>query len=101
MKKDKFVGQEAIKKVKEEGIDRRLVAMVSGERIFPRKGYEIFSDGKKIGTITSGTVSPILNKPIALGYVDTEYKSVGTKINIVIRNKEVPAEIVKLPFIEK
>jgi aminomethyltransferase len=100
LKKDKFIGQEAIKKVKEEGIKRRLVAIISDERIFPRQGYGIVSDRKKIGTITSGTVSPILDKPIALGYVDAEYKSVGTKINIVIRNKEVPAEIVKLPFIK-
>ncbi|MCH7964923.1 MAG: glycine cleavage system aminomethyltransferase GcvT [Bacteroidetes bacterium] len=101
LKKDKFIGQDAIKKVKEEGIKKGLAAMVSGERIFPRKGYDIFSDGKKIGTLTSGTVSPVLEKPIALGYIDAEYKSVGTKVNIVIRNKEVPAEIVKLPFIEK
>jgi aminomethyltransferase len=61
----------------------------------------VFSDGKKIGALTSGTVSPVLEKPIALGYIDTEYISVGTKVNIVIRDKEVPAEIVKLPFIEK
>jgi len=101
LKKDKFVGQEAIKKIKEEGINRRLVAIISNERIFPRQGYEIVSDGKKIGGITSGTVSPMLDKPIALGYIDAEYKSVGTKVNIVIRNKEIPAEIVKLPFIEK
>jgi aminomethyltransferase len=101
LKKDKFVGQEAIKKVKEEGINRRLVAIISNERIFPRQGYGIVSDGKKIGTVTSGTVSPMLDKPIALGYVDAEYKSVGTKVSIVIRNKEVPAEVVKLPFIKK
>ena len=69
--------------------------------MFPRQGYGIVSDGKKIGTVASGTVSPMLDKPIALGYVDAEYKSVCTKVNIVIRNKEVPAEIVKLPFIEK
>ena len=101
LKKDKFIGQDAIKKVKEEGIKRRLVAIISNERIFPRQGYEIFTDGKKIGTLTSGTVSPVLEKPIALGYIDAEYKSVGTKVTIVIRNKEAPAEIVKLPFIEK
>ncbi len=99
--KDKFVGQEAIKKIKEEGINRRLVAIISNERMFPRQGYGIVCNGKKIGTITSGTVSPMLDKPIALGYVDAEYKSVGTKVNIVIRNKEVPAEVVKLPFIKK
>jgi aminomethyltransferase len=101
LKKDKFVGQEAIKKIKEEGINRRLVAIISNERMFPRQGYGIVCNGKKIGTITSGTVSPMLDKPIALGYVDAEYKSVGTKVNIVIRNKEVPAEVVKLPFIKK
>jgi len=101
LKKNKFIGQDAIKKVKEEGIKRRLVAIISYERIFPRKGYEIFSDGKKIGSLTSGTVSPVLEKAIALGYIDVEYKSVGTKVNIIIRNKKVPAEIVKLPFIEK
>ncbi len=101
LKKDKFIGQEAIKKVKEEGIKRKLTAIISNERIFPRLGYVVFSDGKKIGALTSGTVSPVLEKPIALGYIDTEYISVGTKVNIVIRDKEVPAEIVKLPFIEK
>jgi aminomethyltransferase len=101
LKKDKFIGQEAIKKVKEEGIKRRLVAIISNKRIFPRQGHGIFADGKKIGTITSGTVSPILEKPIALGYIDTDYKAVGTKVNIEIRNKEVPAELIKLPFIKK
>jgi aminomethyltransferase len=101
LKKDKFIGQEAIKKVKEEGVKKRLIAIISNERIFPRQGYGIFSDGKKIGVLTSGTVSPVLEKPIALGYIDVEYKSVGTKVNIAIRDKEVAAEIVKLPFIEK
>jgi aminomethyltransferase len=101
LKKEEFIGQKAIQKVKEEGIKRRLVAMVSNERIFPRKGYDIFSNDEKIGVITSGTVSPVLEKPIALGYVNAEHKSVGTAVQILIRNKKVPAEIVKLPFIEK
>jgi glycine cleavage system T protein (aminomethyltransferase) len=101
LKKEEFIGREAIQKVKDEGIKRRLVAMVSNERIFPRKGYDIFSNEKKIGVVTSGTVSPVLEKPIALGYVNAEFKSVGTEVQILIRNKKVPAEIVKLPFIEK
>jgi aminomethyltransferase len=101
LKKEKFIGINAIKKIKEEGIKRRLVAMVSNERTFPRQGHEIITDGKKIGTVTSGTISPVLEKPIALGYVDADYKSVGTQVNFLIRNKEVPAEVVKLPFIEK
>jgi aminomethyltransferase len=100
-KKPGFIGLDVIKKIKEEGIKRRLVAMVAGERTFPRHGYEIRADGKKIGTITSGTVSPVTEKPIALGYVDAEYKSIGSKVNFLVRNKEIPAEVVKLPFIEK
>lgn len=99
--KGDFNGKNAIMKVKEEGIKRKLVAMISDERTFPRHGYNITSNGNKIGIITSGTVSPILEKPIALGYVDAGFKSVGTKVNFLIREKEIPAEIVKLPFIEK
>ena len=101
LNKDKFIGQEALIKVKENGIRRKLVALVSEERSFPRQGYEITVNGKKVGSITSGTVSPVLEKPIALGYVDTEFTSVGTKVNFLVRGKEVPAEVVKLPFINK
>jgi len=99
--KPKFVGKDVILKVKEDGIKRKLVAMTSNERTFPRHGYEITVNHIKVGNITSGTVSPVLEKPIALGYVDAEYKSVGTKVNFLIRDKEIPAEIVKLPFIKK
>ena len=49
--------------------------------------------------VTSGTVSPILDKPIALGYVDSEYANEGSELNFLIRGKEIPAKIVKLPFI--
>ena len=101
MNKQRFIGKNTIVKVKEEGIKRKLVAMISNERTFPRHGYDITVNHAKVGNITSGTVSPILEKPIALGYVDNEYKSIGTKVNFMIRDKEIPAEIVKLPFIKK
>lgn len=101
LNKEEFIGKEAIQKVKDEGLKRRLVAMISDERAFPRHGYDITADGKKIGTITSGTVSPVLDKPIALGYVDAQYKSIGTKVNFLIRGKEIPAEVIKLPFVQK
>lgn len=101
VKKENFIGLQAIKKIKEEGIKRRLVAMVASARTFPRQGYEIYANGKNIGVVTSGTVSPITEKPIALGYVNVDYKEFGTKINLLVRNKEVPAEVVKLPFIKK
>ena len=101
LNKEKFIGQEALIKEKENGSRRKLVALVSEERSFPRQGYDITVFGKKVGSITSGTVSPVLEKPIALGYVDTEFTSVGTKVNFLVRGKKVPAEVVKIPFINK
>ncbi len=101
LNKEKFIGQEALIKEKENGSRRKLVAFISEERSFPRQGYEITVNGRRVGNITSGTVSPVLEKPIALGYVDTEFASVGTKLNFLVRGKEVPAEVVKLPFINK
>lgn len=100
-KKGDFIGREELLKVKENGPKRKLVPMVAKTRAFPRKGYEIKADGKPVGEITSGTVSPILQKPIAMGYVDINYAAEGQELQFVIRNKEIPAEVVKLPFVEK
>jgi aminomethyltransferase len=70
------------------------------ERGIPRKGYELAnSEGSVIGNVTSGTMSPILGKGIGMGYVAKEYSAFGTQIFVKIRNKVIPAEIVKLPFI--
>ena len=99
LKKENFIGLDSILKAKNDGLKRRLVALTSNERAFPRHGYDITFNGEKIGTITSGTISPVLEKPIALGYVDTRFKEAGTKVNFLIRGKEIPAEIVKLPFV--
>lgn len=101
LKKGEFIGKEVLVKVNDEGPSRKLVGMVTDQKAFPRHGYEIHADGKKIGDVTSGTVSPILEKPIAMGYVSAEYAEPGKKVNIMIRGKEVQAEVIKLPFIKK
>ncbi len=101
LKKGDFVGSDAIKKAKENGLKRKLVAMIADQKSFPRHGYDITVNKNKIGHITSGTVSPILEKPIALGYVDSEFQNEGSVINWMIRDKEIPAKVVKLPFIIK
>jgi len=100
LKKGAFIGSDVISKVKENGPTRKLVAMVAESKVFPRHGYDLAVEGKKVGVITSGTVSPVLDKPIALGYVDIEHAKVGNNVSFVIRNKEIPAKIVKLPFID-
>jgi len=99
-KKD-FAGKDALIKAKEDGTKRKLVAMMSDQKTFPRHGYDIVINGDTIGTITSGTVSPMLDKPIALGYVDIKYKSPGSEVNFLVRGNSVPASVVKLPFIKK
>lgn len=94
-----FTNSEVLKKQKEEGVNRRLKAFELDERGIPRQGYDIVNEkGEKIGLVTSGTMSPSLKKGIGLGYVQTGYTKLGTKIFIQIRNKTVAATLVKLPF---
>jgi len=97
--KGDFIGKEAILKVKEEGIKRKLVAFVIEGKAFPRHGYKIYKNDTVIGHVTSGTVSPSLQKGIGLGYVPKEHSKVGEKILIGIRKDKVQAEIIKPPFI--
>lgn len=101
LQKGNFNGRDSLLKAKEEGLKRKLAAIISDEKAFPRKGYELTASGKKIGEVTSGTVSPVLEKAIALGYVESEYAAEGKEINFMIRGKEIPAKIVKLPFVKK
>ena len=94
-----FVNAENLKKQKEEGVKRKLVAFELLERGVPRHDYEIVDkDGNIIGIVTSGTMSPSLNKGIGLGYVITENSAVDTEIYIRIRKNDVPAKVVKAPF---
>ncbi|MEL6672995.1 MAG: glycine cleavage system aminomethyltransferase GcvT [Bacteroidota bacterium] len=101
LKKGPFNGSEAIAKLKAEGLKRRLVAFKMKERGIPRSGYEIAKDGEVIGTITSGSMSPVTGEGIGMGYVPVEHKDVGTELEILIRNKSLKAEVVKPPFIQK
>lgn len=101
LNKESFIGKEALLKQKENGVKRRLVAMESNEKTFPRKGYPITFEDEKIGEITSGTVSPVLEKPIALGYVSKDHSAVGSEVNFLIRERQVPAIVVRLPFVKK
>ena len=94
-----FVNCDALAKEKEAGPQRKLIAFELDERGIPRNGYDIVDDaGEKIGIVTSGTMSPSMNKGIGLGYVPADISKVGNGINIQIRKKVVPATILKLPF---
>ncbi len=101
LSKPGFIGKEVLVKVKESGLVRKLVALTSDEKTFPRHGYDITVNNDKVGFITSGTVSPMLDKPIAMGYVDIKYAEIGSEVNFLIRGKEIPAKVVKLPFVKR
>jgi aminomethyltransferase len=100
LNKSDFIGKSALLNAK-ENFNRKLVAIVSEEKFFPRQGYEISVNGEIVGKITSGTVSPTLEKPIALAYVKKEYSDIGSQLNVIVRGKEYAATIIKLPFIKK
>ncbi|WP_019038391.1 glycine cleavage system aminomethyltransferase GcvT [Psychroflexus tropicus] len=94
-----FVNAEALKKEKEEGPSRKLIAFEVIDKGIPRQGYELLNmQGDSIGQVTSGTMSPSLKKAIGMGYVKTEYAKFGNEILIQIRKKQIKAVIVKPPF---
>jgi len=94
-----FTNSEALADEKRRGAERKLVAFELDDRGIPRHGYDIVDgQGKKIGVVTSGTMSPMLGKGIGLGYVPTVFAGVDSKINIQIRKNAIPATVVKLPF---
>ena len=100
-KPGKFIGRGALIRQKEEGIPRRLVGLRMCGRGIPRHDQRILnSGGESVGRITSGTYSPTLKKGIALGYAAWGFNKVGTRLEVEIRNRREPVELVKLPFLE-
>ncbi len=97
-----FTNSENLKKQKEEGVSRKLVAFEMVDRGIPRHDYEIAdAEGNVVGVVTSGTQSPSLGIAIGLGYVPTTLSAVDSEIYIRIRNKDIKAKVVKLPFYKK
>lgn len=97
-----FTNSASLKKQKELGISKTLVGFQLTQRGIPRQGYAIVdAQGNSIGRVTSGTMSPSMGMGIGLGYVPVALKEVGSQIHIQIRNKIVPAMVVKLPFYKK
>ncbi len=96
-----FVMSDYHKKIKDEGPKKKLVGFEIGEKgKIPRQHFKIKdSAGNEIGEVTSGTQSPSLGKAIGLGYVKTEFSTIGSEIFIDIRNQPIKATVVKTPFL--
>jgi aminomethyltransferase len=100
--KGDFNGKPKVLSELANGVSRKLVGFIVDSRLVARHGYEIYDgDEKKIGTVTSGSASPVLGKNIGLGYVAKAHADQGNFIKIKIRNDYVNSEIVKIPFVGK
>ena len=94
-----FTSSSLFKRQKEVGVNKKLIGFEMLEKAIPRNGYAIYSSEKrKIGIVTSGTMSPSLKKGIGLGYVKSSFSNLNNKIFIEIRGNMKQALIVKTPF---
>lgn len=95
-----FTNSAALKAQKEHGISRKLIGFELLEKGIPRGHYDLCTaDGEKIGEVTSGTISPSLQKGIGLGYVPTNLAKPGTELFVKVRDRLLKAQVVKLPFV--
>ena len=99
--KGEFIGRSVLAKQLSEGTERRLVGLRMEGRNIARHNYPILLAGDEIGTVTSGTLSPTLGYPIALAYVPSHHAKVGQTVDVEIRGKACPAQIVKKPFYKR
>lgn len=101
--KGDFIGRDTLLAQQQAGAARRFVAFELVEKAVPRHGFRILdaATGESIGEVTSGNLSPLLQKGIGLGYVPSSHSAPGTSLAIDIRGKTVPAVVVKPPFYKK
>ncbi len=96
--KKEFIGCEALRKQKEEGVQKKLIGFEMTDRGIARHGYRVLSNGREIGHVTSGTFAPTLGKAVGFAFVDRAHEKPGAEIEIEIRGQQAKARVVPLPF---
>ncbi len=96
--KGDFTGHQTLVRQRAEGPRRRLVGVEVTDRAIPRHECAILAGGQRVGKITSGTFAPFLRRSIGMGYVPTAAAAPGTAIEIEVRGRPAPAQVVRLPF---
>jgi aminomethyltransferase len=98
--KGEFIGRDALARQRAAGVRRRLVGLLMDRSAAPpRHGYAVHRGGRSVGAVTSGTKSPTLGRGIALALVEREVAEIGTRLEVEIRSRQHPAEVVPLPFV--
>ena len=98
LEKGEFVGRDALAAVEAAGPERKLIGLQMVDNAIPRAGYEVQADGRAVGHVTSGTLSPTLGTKIAMAMVPIELDALGSEFEVVVRDRPFRAEQVKLPF---
>jgi aminomethyltransferase len=98
LEKGQFIGKDALANEKAVGIRRKRVGISMLDKGIPRQHFEVLKDQVKIGSITSGTFSPLLDRGIAMAYITLDSANVGQRVNVKIRQRLAGGEIVKFPF---
>ena len=97
-----FNGWEKIKELMANGSNKKRVGILPEGRIIARENTKVFSDhGEEIGLITSGTFGPSVNASVAMGYINSEFSDIGTKIQLEVRGKKHGGKVSELPFFKK
>ena len=103
MNKPDFIGKAALVAQRQQGLSRQLVGFELSEGPVPRTGMDLFVEPaagelRRVGIVTSGTFSPILQRPLGMGYVEPAFTKPGTALGLTVRSQRYRAAVVKLPF---
>jgi len=96
--KPEFIAKEVLVKQKAEGLARKLVGFGLEGKAFPRQHYKVYAGGEEAGEVTSGLWSPMLEKAVGMAYVRTAHSKIGTPLEVDVRGKRVPGQVVAKPF---
>jgi glycine cleavage system T protein (aminomethyltransferase) len=96
-----FIGRNPLVGLKETGVSRELVCLSASERGIMRSHCDIFHQGERVGTITSGGYSPTLSVSIGMGFVPPELSTEGTVMIVDVRGRPLPVQVVRRPFYKR
>lgn len=99
--KGEFLGSEALRRQRSEGIRRKIAGFEMLERGIARHGYPVFIGDAESGAVTSGTQTPYLKKAIGMAYLPVEHARVGSELDVDIRGRRTRARVVSIPFYKR
>lgn len=99
--KPSFIGRKSLDRIRTQDPTRKLVGLVAHGREIPRAHYSVFHDDKRVGEVTSGNYSPVLQKGIALAFVAPQAAEPGTMLSVDVRGRALTVEVTKPPFVKR